>query len=288
MEFLHREPQPFRVLPILGYPEQDAALKLNKIASVNGYGSLEILQDYVDFIGAFQEEPVTQEATIVRIANIDSRAVDLLNAKYIIANRELTSRKLELVYEDRIPAAKTWDPYRKDTVPIKVYKNRDALPRAFIAHSFELFSDRRRMLPAIRDSRYDMQNVVFLEQTPDQPPAEPEPGRSCNDQVSFVKYTDNELIVRTTVERDGYLVLSEPYFPGWSAFVDNVETRIFRANYLFRAIHLRSGTHLVRFAYRPLSFRIGAILSASTLLLIAGLLSCKCFAAGRGKPAENI
>jgi hypothetical protein len=288
MEFLHQEPQPFRVLPILDYPEQDAALKLNKIASVNGYGSLEILQDYVDFIGAFQKEPVTQEATIVRVANIDSRAVDLLNTKYIIANRELTSRKLELVYEDRIPAAKTWDPHRKDTVPVKVYKNRDALPRAYIAHSFELFSDRRRMLPAIRDSRYDMENVVFLEQTPDQPPAEPEPGRICNDQVSFVKYTDNELIVCATVERDGYLVLSEPYFPGWSAFVDNVETRIFRANYLFRAVPLRSGTHLVRFAYRPLSFRIGAILSASTLLLIAGLLICKCFAAGRGKPAENI
>jgi hypothetical protein len=113
VDFLKKEAAPFRVLPILDYPEQDAVLKLHKISSVNGYGSLEIRQDYQDFIAAFQTEPVTQEATILRIANYDSTAVNLLNAKYILTHNKIEDGRFPLVFSDEIPAAKTWDPYRK-------------------------------------------------------------------------------------------------------------------------------------------------------------------------------
>jgi hypothetical protein len=283
MDFLKQDPQPFRVLPILDYPEQDAALKLNKIASINGYGSLEILQDYVDFIGALQKQPATQEATIVRISDVASKAVDLLNAKYILTSKELPGSKLELVYRDFIPAAKTWDPYRRDKIPMLVYANREALPRAFITHSFELFSDRRRMLPAIRDSRHDLSKVVLLEEAPNAASAAPLPEGAGKENVYFTKYSDNEMILNATLECDGYLVLSELFYPGWSAFVDNAETKIYRADYLFRSIHLSSGTHTVRFIYKPLSFRIGAFISALTIICLAGLMGWSFFTAANRK-----
>jgi uncharacterized membrane protein YfhO len=56
--------------------------------------------------------------------------------------------------------------------------------------------------------------------------------------------------------------------------VDGVETPIYQANYLFRAVPLNAGDHEVRFVYRPKSFAVGAALSLTFLLTVvsAGLI----------------
>jgi len=46
-----------------------------------------------------------------------------------------------------------------------------------------------------------------------------------------------------------------------------------RANLAFRAVYLEPGKHRVRFAYRPLSFTLGALLSGVALLTIVGLVA---------------
>jgi hypothetical protein len=62
--------------------------------------------------------------------------------------------------------------------------------------------------------------------------------------------------------------LSDTYYPGWKAFVDGKRTKIYRANYTFRALPLSAGTHRVEFVYDPLSFKLGALF---TILGIIGL-----------------
>jgi uncharacterized membrane protein YfhO len=63
------------------------------------------------------------------------------------------------------------------------------------------------------------------------------------------------------------LVLSDTYYPGWKAFVDGKETKIYRADYAFRAIPLNAGTHRVEFTYDPISFKLGV---GGTLMGIIG------------------
>jgi hypothetical protein len=70
----------------------------------------------------------------------------------------------------------------------------------------------------------------------------------------------------------GFLVLTDPYHPGWRAFVDGEETPILRADYLFRAIALPPGSHEVRFAFAPPSLQRGAILSAAGLIIAASAI----------------
>ncbi|MBU0567008.1 YfhO family protein, partial [bacterium] len=67
---------------------------------------------------------------------------------------------------------------------------------------------------------------------------------------------------------DGFLFLSDTYYPGWKAYVDGIETRIFRANYTFRAIQIKEGKRRVEFIYRPKSFTIGLIGTGLTILLL--------------------
>jgi hypothetical protein len=60
----------------------------------------------------------------------------------------------------------------------------------------------------------------------------------------------------------GYAVLLDKWAPGWSATVDGRDTRVFRADGLFRAVALPPGRHEVVFTYRTPGLRLGALISA--------------------------
>ncbi|MBZ5495971.1 MAG: YfhO family protein [Acidobacteriia bacterium] len=267
VDFLSKEKLPFRVLPMLDYPEQDAVLKLNRISSINGYGSLEILKDYADFVAAFQNREPVQEFTILRFSNCSSVAVNLLNTKYILTATALQGPGFKLVCTDRIPAAKTWDPDRKDTVKVNLYENRSALPRAFVMHRAVVKSDRKSILQAMRDPAFNAEEVVFVEEQPQIKLENVSPAQD-DSKVSFRTYLEEEIVLDLRLNRSGVLFLSEIYYPGWEAFVDGKETKIYRADYLFRSVFLEAGGHSVRFVYRPVSYRIGVIASLATLLFL--------------------
>jgi hypothetical protein len=69
---------------------------------------------------------------------------------------------------------------------------------------------------------------------------------------------------------DGYLVFSEPYYPGWKVSIDGTSTSILRANYAFSAIFLEAGEHEVQRRYRPNSLLVGIISS----LVFGSLFVC--------------
>jgi len=57
---------------------------------------------------------------------------------------------------------------------------------------------------------------------------------------------------------DGYVVLSDTFYPGWEATVDNVQVPIIQANYVVRAVKVPRGRHIIEFNYRPASFTWGS------------------------------
>jgi uncharacterized membrane protein YfhO len=86
--------------------------------------------------------------------------------------------------------------------------------------------------------------------------------------VEFVSETNNRLLLTAKAQEKTLLVLNDTYFPGWKAFADGKRTKIYRADYTFRAIPLNAGTHTVEFVYDPLSFKLGAAIS------ILGIIGC--------------
>jgi uncharacterized membrane protein YfhO len=81
---------------------------------------------------------------------------------------------------------------------------------------------------------------------------------------------NGELLIEVLAPSDGLLVLCDTYYPGWKAYVDGVEQKIYRANHVFRAVPVTEGSHTVRFVYRPRSLLIGAIVSGMALLATVG------------------
>jgi hypothetical protein len=78
------------------------------------------------------------------------------------------------------------------------------------------------------------------------------------------------VVIDAVAQADGFLLLADLFFPGWTATVDGVETPIYRANVSVRGIALPKGRHTIRFRYESAPFARGLRISTAA---IAGLLA---------------
>ena len=104
--------------------------------------------------------------------------------------------------------------------------------------------------------------------------ARPESSAPSRIQEAVVIQQDgdpNDLVIDLHAPRDGWLVLSDVWYPGWQAWIDGRPAPVLRANYLFRAVKAPAGSHRVVFSYQPLSFRLGLGFSLLGLLVLVVL-----------------
>lgn len=81
---------------------------------------------------------------------------------------------------------------------------------------------------------FDVRKTVLLEKESE----EKIESREVKGNVEFASYTPNEIILKTESDNGGWLVLTDTYYPGWKAFVDGKETKIYRGDFTFRTIAL--------------------------------------------------
>ena len=158
----------------------------------------------------------------------------MLNVKYIITQGDVTDRKLEFLRN--IEGGK------------KLYLNKMALPRAFVVHKLKVISDEDGILAFMKDRNFDPAEEVVME---DAVPQMTESAAYLNGgaQISINNYTDRDIEIRAKANADGMLVLSDYFYPGWKAYLDGKLVRIFRANYIVRAVYLPKGEHEVKFTF---------------------------------------
>lgn len=148
-----------------------------------------------------------------------------------------------------------------------VYENADALPRAFIVHRHitDYHGGRSsRIHPEAVD--YSREVIIF------ERPAEEVPigrGAPTADQARIVEETPARVVIEAELTEAGWLVLSDNYFPGWSAEANGEPAHVHLANHAFRAVRLGPGAHRVVFQYRPIGFSAGIGACAIALLLAA-------------------
>ena len=88
--------------------------------------------------------------------------------------------------------------------------------------------------------------------------------------ATVTAFAAGEYEIRTESQSDGYLVLTETWYPGWEARVDGAPVEILRANHFVQAIRLPAGRHSVRFAYHSRWLGLGLLISAGVLAGILG------------------
>ena len=159
--------------------------------------------------------------------------LSMLNVKYIISQEELNNKDLEL---------------RGTSGQAKIYLNKNVLPRAYLVSDVKVLKDEKEILSFLKSGEFDPRKVAVLEE---ELPAMKiqEQGQSKASLIYVKKYTDNKIIIETNTDVDSILVLSDCYYPGWRAFIDNKEVKIYRANFVTKAVYLPKGMHEVEFLY---------------------------------------
>ncbi|MBI3538081.1 MAG: YfhO family protein, partial [Chloroflexi bacterium] len=149
--------------------------------------------------------------------------------------------------------------YWSDTVA--VWKNLDALPRVFIAHAAQVLND-DAAFARLRESGFHPERVVILA---DGTPLNND-DENLQDQIRITRAENTRVEIALTTERAGYVVLADAWYPGWIATVDGIATPIYRADVFFRAVPVEQGAHTIVFEYQPMSFRVGTLISAISLI----------------------
>lgn len=155
-------------------------------------------------------------------------------------------------------------------VPYKVYENGNSLLGAFVVERVRMCGSAEEA-SRILSERMDFRKEVVVEGS-DAPSLRMGIGSQENYNINLTRYLGDKVKIYAQLENNGVLVLTDTYYPGWRAFVNGKETKIFPADVAFRAIALPKGEHSVEFVYIPISFKIGlwCTLVSGVLLIWAG------------------
>ena len=176
----------------------------------------------------------------------------MLNVKYVVLDKTIQYPGLTLVGTGNKTA---------------VYKNEDALPRAYFVNKVEVKKP-LEMLQAVKENKFDPRDVAYSTSavTVDKP-----------DSTAFVqiqRYDNDSISIHAKASGNNFMFLGDTYYAkGWTATIDGKETNIYEVNHGFRGIIVPQGVHEVKLTFLPHSYVLGKTVSlVVNLLLIAGLI----------------
>ncbi|MBN2072581.1 MAG: YfhO family protein [Actinobacteria bacterium] len=155
-------------------------------------------------------------------------------------------------------------------IEVKVYRNYLNLPRAFLTHNSSIFKDNEEIITILTENdNLDLMETVFLEEKPGMPVRDIAGDREGygRDSVEVLEYGNNYVKIKSFSEIESYLVLLDRYHEDWQVYIDGKKGSIIRADYLFRAVYLDRGEHIIEFRYEPGWFILGVVVSVSVFII---------------------
>ena len=268
IEFLQKQDKPFRV-------EFGETIPQNMwipygLESAAGYDAMAPLR-YTEFLGSVLTGKVDNPyGRVAQVENYQSKLFDLLNIKYVLAVKYtpqgirtpegkvkdvFTDSKFELAFEDKT---------------VQIYENLDVLPRAFLVHDFLVEEDDQAIVDILLADDFDLSKKIVLEESVVLPDGESK--EMFDDEVFYLEYGPQESIIRTISSQPSLLFVSDSFYPGWEVYLDGVQSKIYRANYTFRAVIIPHGEHEIKFIYNPKLFNWSVFISFSLWLIIVAFL----------------
>ena len=174
-----------------------------------------------------------------------------------------------------------------------VYEVESSLPRARFVPQARFVSSEQEAFNVVAQGLVDPAKVVVLEGRDKTGGAnKTNGGTNKTNKTDILLDEDQKIVIKVSAPTDGYLVLSDTYYPGWKAYVernltlpelnsrlrqetdsfDRTNVPILRANYNFRAVPVLAGEQIVTFVYEPESLRVGVLVSLTSLALLVGLM----------------
>ena len=178
------------------------------------------------------------------------RTLDILNVKYAIQTNE----------QNKAP---------------QLVLNQSYLPRVWMAYDYLVEPDDARIKTLLHDPAFDHRRAIILEEPPS---VSAHVGKkSIRWTAELTHYDLNTISIDVETDAEGFLVLSEIYYPAWKAYVDDQSVNLHRTNYALRSIPVPKGKHKVQCNYESNAFQIGKWLTITTFLIAIAILVVNIF-----------
>ena len=135
---------------------------------------------------------------------------------------------------------------------------------------YEVVPENTQLFSRLFAADLDPKTSVILEQAPNIPLAH----LAGSARTEVLEYKEQKIVIKTTASDPAILVITDTFYPGWQATIDDQPAHIYRANYALRAIVVPAGSHTVRVTYNPFSLKLGVgfSLASGALFLILALI----------------
>lgn len=248
-------------------PELGSYLKLNTIET---YNPLYLLRTS-KLLQSLQNIPINKLSSDNKYLLSNSggnlkNTLDIMGVTYIIASiddnpatKYFNSNK----YEQELKKIYSDDKYA-------VFLNQKVYPRFGLYYQDTIIKNETDILNSLSKNKIDLRSNVILEEKL------PFTLQKGTGSVKLISSTLNSQIFEASSSKPAIFYISDTYFPGWTAKVNNRNTKIYRANYNFRAVPIPAGRAVVEFTYLPQSFIIGiwvSILSLFILIIVSAFPS---------------
>lgn len=262
LEFLQKQTGDFRigrehaeVLP----PNTWAAYKLQ---SFEGYDVLHFL-DFSKIVNHINGSNLLSSGSsrYEELTNYKSPFIDAAGVKYFIAIGRDKNRNIPGNFIDSQLEKANYKRVFKDHSAI-ILENPNALPKAYFVSSFLVASKSQIEKIIAYDPTFDPKITAALSVDLN---IKTVTGKGS---AEITSYTPGQVKITTKTDQNEILILSDQYEEGWKAEIDGNNTKISKANLIFRAIKVPSGIHRIVFSYYPRSFDIGLKIALTSLFFI--------------------
>jgi hypothetical protein len=190
------------------------------------------------------------------MGNRGSPLYNFLGAKYVLANK------------DQPPGDASFVPVFNGDPQIDVYLNTNALPRALLIDRARSVRSGEEAWQAIHARDFNPRGEVIVG---DGPALEPQGRIDGARNLAFTHYSNERVELSVLTPITAYVVLSDVFYPGWTATIDDQSTKVYPANFAFRAVLVPPGEHRVALTFEPITWRMGSAISALTLAGLIGV-----------------
>lgn len=229
INFLQKQKGVFRIMATdSGILPPDFSV-IYKIQSIEGYDPL-YLQRYGELIAASERgkpdiAPPFGFNRIITPHNFDSNIINLLGVKFILSLSDINKKGYRKVYQEG---------------QTQIYKNMNVFPRAFFVKNLDLADNKQSAMNDVFKSNISLKDTAIVEGLNIK--------KNINvGSVKIVNYSENKVLLETNNNSNGFLVLTDTFYPTWHATVDGRQTRIYKTDFNFRGIAVSKGKHLIEF-----------------------------------------
>lgn len=159
----------------------------------------------------------------------------------------------------------------------KVYRNTNALSRAWVVHEATRLADNAKIRDAIMNGA-DISRAAFMTAVP--PPLEKCEGP---EEIAWREIRAARIRFEVDAKCAGLVVVSDTWYPGWTATVDGKPAPILEVNGALRGVVVAGGKHTVEMRFRGWAFYAGFLMTLTGVALALRLNLKRPVSGGHGR-----